>query len=376
MSSDNSENLDILDVDPIDPEVEAATLPKFDMHLYKSSLSETDIKWLTKCYKIPKELHPRIVPEGMTMDQLPNDAIGFVADPFPKPKEFDASDDEKLCEVVITLHKPRLSLLYIAGLVSAGALVASGAALETHLTSPANRVEDIPPKTKDMETVDVPCRKHVFVNASANWLDALRNQTDEHGSPRHNVVHENVDENMDGNVGNKHGVEDLVNEGHSQIQGVQKDMGKLKSVYDENVSAYNHPKEDYDGSLNREKGGVEKSKEHTHLLRVDREKYAVECGNREMRSLGEVFSLAIGKGFIDGVSIGRKMEDIQAILAATPNVDPASSATFMGSMKSYSTRDTPMWTRLLVPTCWTLLDFKMSCLTKLVLRPAKGLATS
>ncbi|GKD54209.1 hypothetical protein Tco_1287596 [Tanacetum coccineum] len=322
MSSDNSENLDILDVDPIDPEVEAATLPKFDMHLYKSSLSETDIKWLTKCYKIPKELHPRIVPEGMTMDQLPNDAIGFVADPFPKPKEFDASDDEKLREVVITLHKPRLSLLYIAGLVSAGALVASGAALETHLTSPANRVEDIPPKTKDMETVEVPCRKHVFVNASANWLDALRNQTDEHGSPRHNVVHENVDEP------------------HQSVRG------------------------------------VEKSKEHTHLLRVDREKYAVECGNREMRSLGEVFSLAIGKGFIDGVSIGRKMEDIQAILAATPNVDPASSATFMGSMKSYSTRDTPMWTRLLVPTCWTLLDFKMSCLTKLVLRPAKGLATS
>ncbi|GJT52077.1 hypothetical protein Tco_0978234 [Tanacetum coccineum] len=165
----------------------------------------------------------------------------------------------------------------------------------------------------------------------------------------------------------------------------KKGVGKLKSVYDDNVSAYDQLKEDYDGSLNCEKGLSERVKElkgenkeleglnakqadrikqlkeelknsevDTHQLRVDREKYAVECGNGEMvrrriineylptfirrlhqsvehkRSLGEFFSLAVGKGFIDGVSIGRKREDIQAILAATPNVDPASSAAFMG----------------------------------------------
>ncbi|GKG51040.1 hypothetical protein Tco_0539164, partial [Tanacetum coccineum] len=45
--------------------------------------------------------------------------------------------------------------------------------------------------------------------------------------------------------------------------------------------------------------------------------------------MGEAFSLAVGKGFIDGISIGRKDPDIQAILKATPNVDPASSDTFM-----------------------------------------------
>ncbi|GJU87378.1 hypothetical protein Tco_1294924 [Tanacetum coccineum] len=43
------------------------------------------------------------------------------------------------------------------------------------------------------------------------------------------------------------------------------------------------------------------------------------------RSLGEAFSLAIGKGFIDGISTGRKDPDIQATL----NVDPTSSDTFM-----------------------------------------------
>nr|GEZ07078.1 hypothetical protein [Tanacetum cinerariifolium] len=47
------------------------------------------------------------------------------------------------------------------------------------------------------------------------------------------------------------------------------------------------------------------------------------------RSLKEVFSLTVGKGFIDGNSIGRKDPNIQAILKATPNVDPASSDIFM-----------------------------------------------
>ncbi|GJU09504.1 hypothetical protein Tco_1131900 [Tanacetum coccineum] len=47
------------------------------------------------------------------------------------------------------------------------------------------------------------------------------------------------------------------------------------------------------------------------------------------RSLGEAFSLAVDKGFIDGIPIGRKEEDIRAILKATPSVDSSSSDTFM-----------------------------------------------
>nr|GEV51927.1 beta carbonic anhydrase 5, chloroplastic isoform X2 [Tanacetum cinerariifolium] len=81
-------------------------------------------------------------------------------------------------------------------------------------------------------------------------------------------------------------------------------------------------------------------------LRREKEHYAVEAGRGDMvrqriinqylptfvrrlhhsaeykRSLGLAFSLAIGKGFIDGISIGRKDADIQAILKATPEVDP------------------------------------------------------
>ncbi|GJZ98441.1 hypothetical protein Tco_0670894 [Tanacetum coccineum] len=116
MSLDNSNDLNIPDADSVDRALEAAVLPKFDMHLYKSSLTKTHVKWLVKCYGISVELHPRVVPEGMTMDRLPDDAIGFVADPFPKPEEFNESDVEKLREVVITLNKPAPSLLYVDGL--------------------------------------------------------------------------------------------------------------------------------------------------------------------------------------------------------------------------------------------------------------------
>ncbi|GJT91009.1 hypothetical protein Tco_1079854 [Tanacetum coccineum] len=101
------------------------------------------------------------------------------------------------------------------------------------------------------------------------------------------------------------------------------------------------------------KEALRQSEADAHQLRLDRERYAIEAGNGEMvrrriinkylptfvrrlhqsieykRSLGEAFSLAIGKGFTYGISISRKDPNIQAILKATPNVDPASSDIFM-----------------------------------------------
>ncbi|GJU05657.1 hypothetical protein Tco_1122087 [Tanacetum coccineum] len=93
---------------------------------------------------------------------------------------------------------------------------------------------------------------------------------------------------------------------------------------------------DYDAVLTQDKGWKERveelDKEKSDI--GNREKYAVDCGNGEMVrrriineylptfvrrlhqsveykwSLGEAFSLAIGKGFIDGISIGRKDPDI------------------------------------------------------------------
>ncbi|GKC95390.1 hypothetical protein Tco_1160832, partial [Tanacetum coccineum] len=147
---EHSDNIDIPDADPINAAMEASVRPKFDMHLYKSSLNETHVKWLTKCYKTPADLRPRIIPEGdwfsfqsrtgknykpcfkdapTSLKKWKNKfffldrraapiAMPYryhdlsVADPFPRSEEFNESEAGRLREVVITLHKPPASLLY------------------------------------------------------------------------------------------------------------------------------------------------------------------------------------------------------------------------------------------------------------------------
>nr|GEY79351.1 reverse transcriptase domain-containing protein [Tanacetum cinerariifolium] len=52
------------------------------------------------------------------------------------------------------------------------------------------------------------------------------------------------------------------------------------------------------------------------------------------RSLERAFGLSIGKGFIDGISIGHTNADIQAILKATPKVDPTSSDVFISEYEN------------------------------------------
>nr|GEV61437.1 retrovirus-related Pol polyprotein from transposon TNT 1-94 [Tanacetum cinerariifolium] len=79
VSLEESDDLNLLDAAPVDLVLEACSLPKFDMHLYKCSLAETHVKYLVKLYEIPKDLHPRVVSEGMTMNVLPYDAIGLYA---------------------------------------------------------------------------------------------------------------------------------------------------------------------------------------------------------------------------------------------------------------------------------------------------------
>nr|GEZ85754.1 hypothetical protein [Tanacetum cinerariifolium] len=218
MSLEEFDDLNLPDAEPVDPALEVGSLPKYDMHLYKSSLTKSHDKWLTKCYGILADLHPRVVREGMTMEALPNDAIGLyahhfqqgelrgpyamfcrhhdssVAYPFPKPNEFNTSDVAKLREVVIVLRKPPPSLLYATCLshvwkhagrafslkdpngkgnlsrwlsfyafpiskVVVGSLLPPGSARVAHLSTPADQLKDIPPKTYDMVKTKIPCRK-------------------------------------------------------------------------------------------------------------------------------------------------------------------------------------------------------------------------
>ncbi|GKE19943.1 hypothetical protein Tco_1431455, partial [Tanacetum coccineum] len=300
MSLEESDDLTILDVEPVGPVLEAGSLLKFDMHLHRSSLTKIQVKWLVKCYGIPKDLRPRVALEGMTMNALPHDAIGLyahhfqqgglrvpfssfflkvvehffvhisqlvplgvnrvtffelycrsldiiptvpifrvfyklckqgnwfsfqnrvgkkckpclkdaptslkkwkdnfflvdwraapiamawrrhdssVADPFPKSSEYGASDVAKLREVVIsqTTSQPSIRCSPFQHLealvtmveflrlpnfkgcrVAACALLPPGTARVTHLASPTERLEDLPLKTGDMVTTEIPCRK-------------------------------------------------------------------------------------------------------------------------------------------------------------------------------------------------------------------------
>ncbi|GKC66673.1 hypothetical protein Tco_1099271 [Tanacetum coccineum] len=82
MSLEDSDDLNIPDAAPVDPVLEVGALPKFDMHLYRSSLNESHVRYLVKLYGIPEELHPRVVSEGMTMNTLPPGSIGLYVHHF------------------------------------------------------------------------------------------------------------------------------------------------------------------------------------------------------------------------------------------------------------------------------------------------------
>ncbi|GKA41606.1 hypothetical protein Tco_0734266 [Tanacetum coccineum] len=467
MSLEESDDLNMPDAAPVDPILEACSLPKFDMHLYKFSLAKTHVKYLVKLYGILEDLHPRVAPEGLSN-------VWKHAD-----RAFSLKDSE-------------------------------GKARVTHLASPAERLEDIPPKTGDMMTAEIPCRKvlddkekrgiaeekaaahaadadiqadKVVTKRGVGKEDVRKNrrvrvvasvqQDSEHvSSPtllNHakpletlaNMEHENVDaafvdeghgdnegeisglktqpsptrdtdlllETMEkpirdkavpegltdsSRMDNSHQFRDMMsnlfthanleffNEGvcnesaikrswkllcqsaqqhanvlirfealteeHSDLvyahdsykdvkaryKECKKELTIVRSGYDEKASTYDQLSKNYDGVLTREKSlqervekleeekkdgeqlgtkqaerieqleeALRKSEADAHQLRLDRE------SNEYKRSLGEVFSLAIGKGFIDGTSIGCKDLDIQAILKATPNVDPASSDIFI-----------------------------------------------
>lgn len=55
----------------------ADIIPKFDMHIYQSVMSERDVREAARIYGIPAELHPRLPLPDMTMDRLPRNAIGI-----------------------------------------------------------------------------------------------------------------------------------------------------------------------------------------------------------------------------------------------------------------------------------------------------------
>ncbi|GKF97747.1 hypothetical protein Tco_0293568, partial [Tanacetum coccineum] len=74
-------------------------------------------------------------------------------------------------------------------------------------------------------------------------------------------------------------------------------------------------------ALKESEAGVEQ-------FRSDRERLLQS--NEYKESVGEVLSLAVGKCFIEGISLGWTKADVDALLKASPGVNPASSDLFIG----------------------------------------------
>ncbi|GJS87645.1 hypothetical protein Tco_0770281 [Tanacetum coccineum] len=76
MSIDHSDQLHLPDAPDLDPSLEASVTPKFDMCLFRSTLTEKHVEKFSQIYAIPLELHPHAPPAGFTMDQLSDEHIG------------------------------------------------------------------------------------------------------------------------------------------------------------------------------------------------------------------------------------------------------------------------------------------------------------
>ncbi|GKE17824.1 hypothetical protein Tco_1425401 [Tanacetum coccineum] len=284
--------------------------------------------------------------------------------------------------------------------VAAGNRLSAGTTRLTHTTPPATRLEDIPPKTGEMDVAEFPCIKFLTENekkrkkaeakaaAKANIRQGMATRdkgivvTAEKGVPDRSAIKRlwwllcqsmqqksNVLLRFE-NLSEEHASLVYAHESCKEIKArykeCKKEMGNICSEYDENrVKELDGEKkglEDVNAKqmdhIRQLEGELEKFEAKAHQLRWKRENFDVLYENGDVvrqkiikdylptfvrrlhqsaeykQSLGEVFSLAIGKGFINGISIGQKEEDIQAILVETPNMDHTALATFMEKNKA------------------------------------------
>ncbi|GJT73513.1 gypsy type transposase [Tanacetum coccineum] len=146
----------------------------------------------------------------------------------------------------------------------------------------------------------------------------------------------------------------------------KKKLVDLQVAFDAKVSDYGQLSHDYKDALRREEALKLKNTEletgkkaydseaGVEQLRPDRERFAVAArqgevirkrliteyfptfvrrllqSNEYKELVGEVLSLAVGKCFINGISLGWTQADVDALLKASPGVNPASSDLFMG----------------------------------------------
>ncbi|GJR00258.1 hypothetical protein Tco_0523242 [Tanacetum coccineum] len=261
--------------------------------------------------------------------------------------------------------------------VAARELLPPSMARVTHHADPVTRIEDILPKTGDMTTTEIPCRKvledkekkrrkaeeKAAANAPAANIQAEAAAGKDAGLHLDTVerpVHDNVVPTVEasysaGCFGNlpftpQWGLTD------------SRSMDNSRNCQDMMVNLFTLADDKFFNEGVRDESAIKRSwkllcqssqqqanmllcfealkEQHADLLYTHESCKDVKARYKECKKelvvariiplrLAREKCLCVGKGFIDGISIGREEADIQAILKATPNVDPSSSETFM-----------------------------------------------
>nr|GEV60074.1 hypothetical protein [Tanacetum cinerariifolium] len=309
----------------------------------------TKNRWyLVKLHDIPEELHPRVVPEGMTINALPPGAIGLASITHRTLPS---------CERLSSLYADHLLVFYTLQVV-VGSLLSPGATRVTHLAPPAVRLEDIPPKTGDMIMAEIPYRKVVDDKEKKKRKAEEKAATK---APAVNIQAEAAVDKPAGREGPRNADASYVLEGYGDNEGGLSGLQIRHSPVHPSGQRCDILEEPAPENVvpDAEAKALKQAEADAEQLRAEKVHFVVEAGKGEIvrqkivnqylptfvrrlhqsakykRSLGQVFTLAVGKGFTDGISIGRKEEDIQAILKATPNVDPTSSETFLTAYEKF-----------------------------------------
>nr|GFA54642.1 hypothetical protein [Tanacetum cinerariifolium] len=191
---------------------DAAILPKFNMRPFTSTLNMGLIEWINKTYNVLEDLHTRVAPEGMTMAELPNDAIQLYIHHFKQVV--------KMVEFLRFLNFGGCKMAVVGPLQP-------GAVHVTYTTPLMARLEDVPSKTR-----------------------LMGNQTNEQSPPHHGVVQENLDENMLIDDAERNVADDNV----ICYDGCKKELTKLQVEHQDKVVAYDLLLKDYEAALNVKKG--------------------------------------------------------------------------------------------------------------------------
>ncbi|GKC70988.1 hypothetical protein Tco_1116871 [Tanacetum coccineum] len=120
---------------------QVVVISKFDMHIHTSTLTIKELKQSITDYCVPMDLHPRLPPPELTMDNLPPNFIGIyieqleqerraIPDAMPWrhidtdvrddfPDNYNEGEADRLAEHVILLRPPPRHPLYVCGSTTA-----------------------------------------------------------------------------------------------------------------------------------------------------------------------------------------------------------------------------------------------------------------